>query len=302
MHRMFSQRASQAQRAFTLIELLVTIAIIAVLIALLLPAVQQAREAARRSQCKNNLKQVGLALHNYHDQFQVLPPGWVGVTAGQQDIQGLNGWGWGARLLPAMDQAPLFNSIDFKSSIGGSSNSVPRTTVLSVFRCPSDVGPDRWTILSASGATPLAELASASYSGVFGKDEIELCENLTPGLPCTSDGAFFLNSRIRFSDVTDGLSATLLVGERVSRSDRGWLYTWAGVVAGGQDSIERILGDTDVTPNRDLIHMDEFASYHAGGAQFVLGDGSVRFISTNIDLTVYRGLASRSGGEVTGEF
>src|SRR5882757_5475096 len=99
-------------RAFTLIELLVVIAIIAVLIALLLPAVQMAREAARRTQCRNHLKQIGVALHNYHDTFLTLPPGWIGVTAGQPDVSGVNGWGWASRLLPQLDQGPLYNLID----------------------------------------------------------------------------------------------------------------------------------------------------------------------------------------------
>jgi prepilin-type N-terminal cleavage/methylation domain-containing protein len=290
------------RKAFTLIELLVTIAIIAVLIALLLPAVQQAREAARRTQCRNNLKQIGLALHNYHDQFEMLPPGWIGVTSGQPDVDGLNGWSWASKLLPHVDQGALYHSINFNTQVGSSSNTIPRATVLPVFRCPSDVAPEKWTILSAAGSTPLAEIAAASYSGVFGKHEIDLCNGLTMGKACTSDGVFFHNSRVRFADISDGLSMTLLVGERLSRSGSGWLYTWTGVIAGGENSIVRILGDTDVTPNRDLIRMDEFASYHVGGAHFVMGDGSVRFISSSIDLGVYRSFASRSAGEVVGGF
>lgn len=289
-------------RAFTLIELLVVIAIIAALIALLLPAVQQAREAARRTQCRSNLKQIGLALHNYHDNFQTLPPGWIGITSGQPDVAGINGWSWASRVLPQVDQSPLFNSIDFNSHVKAGSNAAARTTVLPVFRCASDIAPDKWTIVSNPGSTPLADLASASYSGVFGRDEIDLCNGLPPGSPCSSDGAFFLNSRVRFADVIDGLSTTMLVGERVTRTASGWLYTWSGVVAGGDNPIIRILGDTDVTPNRDLIRMDEFASYHTGGAQFLMGDGAVRFISTNIDLGVYRSLASRAAADIVGDF
>ena len=106
-------RRNAVARGFTLVELLVVIAIIAVLIALLLPAVQQAREAARRTQCKNNLKQIGLALHNYHDNYNALPPGWIGVTNGGPDIYGLNGWGWASRILPQIDQSPLYNQLNF---------------------------------------------------------------------------------------------------------------------------------------------------------------------------------------------
>ena len=109
---MTKQERLKLNHGFTLIELLVVIAIIAVLIALLLPAVQQAREAARRTQCKNNLKQIGLAIHNYHDAFNLVPPGWVGVTMGQPDVSGINGWGWASRLLPQIDQAPLRNLIN----------------------------------------------------------------------------------------------------------------------------------------------------------------------------------------------
>ncbi len=294
--------SKRSRTGFTLIELLVVIAIIAVLIALLLPAVQQAREAARRSQCKNHLKQIGLALHNYHDPFQTLPPGWIGITSGQPDVNGINGWSWASKLLPQLDQSPLYGAISFNSQIGSATNTVPRATVLSVFRCPSDVIPETWTIVAASGSTPLAEVAAASYSGVFGKDEIDLCDGYAVGTPCSSDGTFYLNSRTRFSDVIDGLSTTIVVGERVTRSSSDWLYTWTGVVAGGKEAIVRVLGDTDVTPNRDLIHMDEFASYHTGGAHFVLGDGAVKFISTSINLGVYRALASRASGEVVDEF
>jgi len=296
------QLASKRRRGFTLIELLVVIAIIAVLIALLLPAVQQAREAARRAQCRNNLKQIGLALHNYHDQAQSLPPGWIGVTSGQPDVSGGNGWSSQSRLLPQLDQSPLYNRIDFNSPVGSASNQAARTRPLSVFRCPSDVGPDRWTIPSAGTTNPLAEVATASYAGVFGKDEVDECNGLPPGSPCNSDGVFYLNSRTRFADVTDGLSNTLLVGERMTQIANGWLYTWAGVISGGDNPICRILGDTDVTPNHSNVRMDEFASYHTGGANFLMGDGAVRFIQTNIDLNVYRSLASRAAGDVVGGF
>lgn len=296
------RRLSRSRTGFTLIELLVVIAILAVLVALLLPAVQQAREAARRSQCRNNLKQIGLALHNYHESANVLPSGWVGVTAGQPDINGMNGWGWAAMILPQIDQAPLYNTLNFNVPMANAANTTPRATYLPLYRCASDVGPNQWKINATGTTNPLVTVAGASYAAVFGTTEVDNCNGQASGVPCSSDGAFFLNSKIRFSDITDGLSNTLLAGEHQTRETPGWLYTWVGVAAGGDNPIVRVMADTDVTPNHDLIRMDEFASYHTGGAQFVLGDGAVRFISSNIDLGIYRGLATRAGGEITKEF
>ena len=290
-------------RGFTLIELLVSIAIIAVLIALLLPAVQQAREAARRTQCRNNMKQIGLALHNYHDQFNALPPGWIGITNGGPDIYGMNGWGWGARILPQIDQSNLYNQLNFNAKMESAANASQRILPLAVFRCPSDVAPGTvWTIQDGGG-TDLASLAVANYVGVFGTSDIDDCLT-TPNSPCAGEGAFFQNSRIQFRDFTDGLSGTITVGEHKTRRDSGfnWTSTWAGVVANGDDAIVRILGTCDHTPNHPANHIDDFSSHHVGGAFFVLGDGSVRFINTNIDLGVYQHLATRSAGDIVGEF
>ena len=289
-------------KGFTLIELLVVITIIAVLLALLLPAVQSAREAARKSQCRNNLKQVGLALHNYHDSQGTLPPGWLGITSGQPDINGMNGWSWGSRILPQLDQTPFFKKLNFGVKVGDPPNAAARLQVLAVFQCPSDLVPIRWTLNVSGTSTPLTDVAGASYAGVFGKDEIDNCDGLAPGAPCNSDGAFFLNSAIRFAQVRDGLSMTLMVGEHQTRPISGWYYTWSGVIATCDRGIVRILGDTDVTPNHDDLHMDEFASYHAGGCHFTMGDGSVHFISKSVDLSVYRNLSSRAGNDVVTEF
>lgn len=300
---MLSVVSSRSRRAFTLIELLVVIAIIAVLIALLLPAVQQAREAARRTQCKNNLKQIGLALHNYHDLFGALPPGWVAVTNGQSDIYGMNGWGWASRILPQIDQAPLFNQLNFNVKMESPVNAAYRVASLPAFLCPSDAaGGNTWTIQDGSG-TNLVDLARANYVGVFGVSDIDDCVGL-PNSPCLGEGAFFQNSRIQFRDFTDGLSTTTIVGEHKSRRDSGfnWNSTWAGVVANGDDAIVRILGTTDHTPNSPSNHIDDFSSHHVGGAHFVMGDGAVRFISANIDLGVYQHLATRAAGDIVGEF
>lgn len=299
MNRRTMQRT---RNGFTLIELLVVIAIIAVLIGLLLPAVQQAREAARRSQCRNNLKQIGLALHSYHDSNNALPPGWFGITAAQPDVNGLNGWSWSARILPQLEGSPFFKTLNFNVKVGDPMNATARLTVLPYFRCPSDLAPERWTINAAGTATPMTDVAGASYAGVFGKDEVDDCDGLGPGSPCSSDGAFFLNSAVRFAQVRDGLSTTLMVGEHQTRPASGWYYTWSGVIAGGDRAIVRILGDTDVTPNHDDLHLDEFASYHNGGCHFTMGDGSVHFVANTVNLSVYRNLSSRAGNDVVNEF
>ncbi len=294
---------STRSRGFTLIELLVVIAIIAILIALLLPAVQQAREAARRTQCRNNLKQVGLALHNYHDISNALPPGWVGVTGGVNDIYGVNGWGWAARILPQIDQSPLYNQINFNVKMEAAANATQRLTALAAYRCPSDTAPgNTWTIQDDMGNN-LAELAVANYVGVFGTSDIDDCAT-TPNTLCRGEGAFFQNSSVLFRDFTDGLSSSIVVGEHKSRRDSGfnWTSTWAGVVTDGDDAIVRILGTCDHTPNHSSNHIDDFSSHHVGGAHFVLGDGSVRFISTNIDLGVYQHLATRNAGDIVSDF
>lgn len=291
------------RKAFTLIELLVVIAIIAILIALLLPAVQQAREAARRTTCRNNLKQFGLALHNYHDSHGAFPSGWIGVAAGVPDVEGESGFAWGAMLLPGLDQGPLFNRIDFASSLSSSSNAVARDTVLPVFRCPSDPSPEKWDIADeADPNTILARLPTANYVGNFGTEEIDECESVPAGSACTSDGTFYHNSSVRFRDLTDGTSNTFLVGERRTDADLGWYSTWVGVVAGGEEAFARVLGAADHTPNYAGLHFDDFSSFHTGGVHFLFGDGRVRFVSENINLLVYRGLATIAGEEVTGDF
>lgn len=293
-------------RGFTLIELLVVIAIIAVLIALLLPAVQQAREAARRSQCKNSLKQIGLALHNYHDNSNGFPQGWIGVnSAGQPFVDGGNGWGWASRILPQMDQSPLYNSINFSLPMThtGAAHTAVRSTYLPIYRCPSDVGPNLWTL--ADGAGTDFKLAAATYVGSFGISDVDLCAGQPAPYRCAGEGVLFHNSFVRMSDFTDGTSNTFMVGEHKTDENHlpdPWHSTWLGVVPGADDAFVRVVGTADHTPNHPSGHVDDFSSYHVGGAHFVMGDGSVRFISTNIDGGVFKGLATRSGGEVVGEF
>ena len=296
------------RRAFTLIELLVVIAIISVLIALLLPAVQQAREAARRSQCINNQKQLGLALHNYHDTFNVFPPGWIGVQGGRPNTEGPSGFAWGSHLLPNLDQAPLYNQINFKASLLDPSNDIARKTVLSVFRCPSDPSTDTWQIKEEANPTNiLATLPTANYVGSFGTVGYEdICDPaLFPPFPaaqCRGDGMFFHNSAMRMRDVTDGMSNTVFLGEHRSDRKLDWHSTWVGLVAGGEEAAARILAVSDHTPNHPALHIDDFSSWHTGGVHLLFGDGRVRFVTQNIDFGIFRAIATPAGSEVVGDF
>ncbi len=297
----------RSRNGFTLIELLVVIAIIAVLIALLLPAVQQAREAARRSQCINNLKQLGLALHSYHDTMNVFPPGWLGVQGGVSHMDGPSGFAWGSHILPYLDQAPLYSRINFNLSCTDASNAVARQTVLATFRCPSDPSTDTWTIgQQGNPSNILATLPTANYVGSFGTLGFEnICASPPfPAAQCVSNGMFFHNSSTRMRDVVDGMSNTVFLGEHRTNNATtpNWHSTWVGVVPQGEEAIARILAVSDHTPNHPALHIDDFSSSHTGGVHMLFGDGRVRFITQNIDTNVFKALATRAGGEVTSDF
>ncbi len=294
---------------FTLIELLVVIAIIAILIALLLPAVQQAREAARRSQCKNNMKQIGLALHNYHDVHRAFPPGWLGVMNGVQDAEGESGFAWSTMLLPYMDQAPLYQQMNFALPMDVAPNRFLVRQYLPVFACPSDPKPNDFMLEDRNAVN--IDLGVSNYMGVFGTVELDGCENAPGTAPvqangqCVSDGSFFHNSSMKMRDLTDGTSNTMLVGERTTFKDPGtgdpFYGTWSGALPEVEEAIARVMGHAEHPPNEN-DHPEDFGSAHTGGAQFLLGDGAVRFISENIDEGLFQALATRSGGEVVGEF
>lgn len=296
------QKIRKSQRGFTLIELLVVIAIIAILIALLLPAVQQAREAARRTNCKNNLKQIGLALHNYHETHNIFPSGWIGVESGVgPNVEFGSGWGWGTMILPYIDQGPLSSQINFNLDINDPGQTAGLIdTIIPTYRCPSDPADNTFELEEeGSPGTVLATLATANYIGSFGSDELDDCESVPVGTNCQSSGLFYQNSNTRFRDITDGTSQTLFVGERKTDAQAGWYTTWVGAVPEGEETFARTLGATDHVPNDPGAHFDDFSSHHVGGAQFVFGDGRVRFVSENIDIGVYQSLSSIRGGEIT---
>jgi len=330
------------RHGFTLIELLVVIAIIAVLVALLLPAVQQAREAARRSQCKNNLKQIGLALHNYHDSMNTLPFGWVGDPTGSN--RG-NRWGWGVMILPYLDQPALYNGLTAITGTSASGNpavgfsatlnsfAMPNIlqTPVPVYRCPSDtavsvvISPLK-NGYSFTGNT--TQFGRSNYPGVSGSIVTGTIPTSANG---TGNGAFSQNSKRSFRDFADGLSNTFLVGERRSPAVVGGLYfggdtIWAGV--GDEGSVAAFslhVGDcapgdplnspTGIAPTTsNFLPYSGFNSMHVGGGHFLLGDGSVRFISENIASGpngsnppnqagfTYQNLAALNDGLILGEF
>ena len=292
-------------RGFTLIELLVVIAIIAVLIGLLLPAVQKVREAAARLKCQNNLKQIGLALHSFHDRMNGFPPGHQSQVAADNSDLG-PGWGWAALLLDDVEQSPLKQRIRMDLQISDPANTQALITVLPVFVCPSEMLTGTFTVVD-SGGSAVCDVARANYvamNGVLGVTD-DAFDN---------DGVFLRNRRMTVGDVPDGLSNTLIVGERCSAmSDT----TWVGAVTNGvvpakryPDPADQLTnaegapalvlahGSRDHLPNNPLVFdADATASFHTQGVNFLFGDGSVRVINNSINGLVYEALLTRAGGE-----
>jgi prepilin-type N-terminal cleavage/methylation domain-containing protein/prepilin-type processing-associated H-X9-DG protein len=278
--------ASQ-RRGFTLIELLVVIAIIAILIGLLLPAVQKVREAASRLKCQNNLKQLGLAMHNYHDTRGFFPTGYTSTLATDGSELG-PGWGWNTMLLPQIEQENLLRQINLNLLISDPVHTTPRVTQVPILRCPSDNAPLKFLTV-----TTVVEVASSNYVGVFGT--LELDDD-----PGAGNGMFYRNSRLRFADIIDGSSNTFAIGERSSNLS---FSTWTGAVTGADENAALVLGSCDHTPNHPAAHAEDFWSRHPLGVNFLYCDGSVRFVPNNINPGLYAALATRAGGEVvSGEY
>ncbi len=316
-------------RGFTLIELLVVIAIIAVLIALLLPAVQSSREAARRIQCVNNLKQIGLALHNYHDALSILPPGYIAVSKfidGETDTA--PGWSWASMILPQLDQAPLYSSINVYLPIQAAANTTATQTILSAFLCPSDQLPAGGTFPVTDGlGNAVATVAPSSYAASTGSDAADVALGLNND--GSGNGLFCRNSGVRIAAITDGTSQTIAILERAWGDTEG---TWTGAVAGGfvlRGPLNPCPGSafaTYLAPCLVLAHchllntnadtdsgLDDPSSFHPSGANALFTDGSVHFLrnvtgdaGVNPDGStrytpsslILQALGTRAGGEV----
>lgn len=292
-----------SRTGFTLIELLVVIAIIGIIIAILLPAVQAAREAARRIKCGNNLKQMGLALQNYHDTFKTLPSGYVVP----------NRILWSGLLLRQMEESPLYDKIDFSVPWTSAPNDAVCATYLSVFRCPSATEPEHMNAQGINDRVPCDYLACTS-----GTVARESGPPPVVGMP-DSDGIFYVNSSTRLGDVIDGTSTTIALGEALFDINQsgpdlfGFMavidHWYIGTEEGPGNEISESMGTTAVPINtffNKAAFIDErelaFGSRHPAGAQFVFADGHVALHADTIDATVYSALGTRDGKEaVQGE-
>ncbi len=334
--------------AFTLVELLVAIAIIGLLVALLLPAVQAAREAARRSQCTNNCKQIGLGLQNFHAAKRCFPPGYVdgNVNPSSTPDNDLGpSWGWAAYLLPYVEENTTYQQINFSQPVGAAVNATAAARPLALYQCPTDPLQDAIAIYDSSQSKILATVAHSNYVGCNGW--VECFANAGGNYQASNDGGaaedgdvgvmsgtgalgtgvFYRNSRITAAKVTDGLSKTIFVGERSSNHSPS---TWTGAVAGGlcpawmagqtpnspppgvaydnADFGEALVlghGNASHVPCADfpIYDPDTFYSMHLGqGANFLFGDGSVQFITSEVDPWTYQYLCTIAGGEVIGAY
>ncbi|MBX3423607.1 MAG: DUF1559 domain-containing protein [Pirellulaceae bacterium] len=307
---MDSQKSNQS--GFTLVELLVVIAIIGALIALLLPAVQAAREAGRRVQCSNHLRQMGLALHSYHDTFASFPSG---ITYPSRAF-------WSAHLLPYLERKPLYDTLDFSAGweVAGTPNANACATFLSIYQCPSSGSPASTEIQGIAGRVPCNYLAVAS-----GTDTLDAGDPAHHLGAAKRNGLMYVSSRTNLRDVRDGSSQTLAIGEALFLPDKfgpdatgaeqivdHWYIGSDGIgysttPGSGLMEASEALGSTGVQINcYDLpVTIDHkeigFSSRHSGGAQFVFTDGHVKFMSANISAATYSALGTIAAGELVAE-
>jgi prepilin-type N-terminal cleavage/methylation domain-containing protein len=331
-------KSTYSKRGFTLVELLVVIAIIGILVALLLPAVQAAREAARRMSCTNNLKQIGLALHNYHDSYKVLPPGFIKVYGNGNQLTARGNWSWGGLILPFVEQQPLHASFNVgpvtlsqvvdEAVLANPPKLTALKSPLDVFRCPSDTAPRTNVAREIAGEqVPREATVTSNYVGVNGTWGFPNYLNGTN----IRQGLFGRNRGFRLADITDGTSCTLAVGERNWRRKHtnGNMVTVRAAnvfgIRGEKRNNSNGLADAMGSCRFKINHNHAgaagrsrrgFGSMHPGGSQFVLADGAVRFLAETIDAdmkpnqqtrttqpnSTYENLCARGDGNTVGDF
>ena len=345
----------RSRSAFTLVELLVVIAIIGILIGMLLPAVQSVREAARRVSCANNMRQLGLAMQNYESTFGHFPPGFssmpsrdgtaaTGVHIDPVTWNAAPGWGWGAHLLPFVEGNNIHAQIDFDIPIWAAEHRAIIQTQLPMFLCPSSSGDDQpFTVVdeaeapySPDGNAPIVlgrsnyvashgqESAWGSFTDIYSFSTQEI--SINGDVSRVADGPFYRNSKTKMSEVRDGTTNSIFLGEHSSRlSDK----TWVGVVPGatvhpkfsspenGPDGAATLVlyhmgpsgGELDITGfpiihpvNFPTFHVGQMFAEHPGGGNVCMGDGSIQFISESVSLLTWAELSSINEGEVVGDW
>lgn len=273
------------RRGLTILELLVATGIVTLLIGIVLPACGAAREAARRIQCSNHLRQIGLALANYHDTFQTLPAGW------QWESSETSAYGWAVPLLPYLEQAGIYATVDRNRSLLDSANNSARGLPVFAMRCPSDIAPDSFELFAETDASAaddcrsLTSLPVASYVGVFGNSEPDDTYPAPLG-----EGAFIERRPVRLNEFQRGLSHTIVVSERTAARLPS---TWLGVEREGEDATCRLVGNAATSPNCSECDECEFSSRHNNGVNSLWADGRVSFVNDSIDRYAYRELARR---------
>jgi prepilin-type N-terminal cleavage/methylation domain-containing protein/prepilin-type processing-associated H-X9-DG protein len=313
------------KRGFTLVELLVVIAIIGILVGILLPAVQNARLAAHRTESTNNLKQIGLAMHQFHELNRRLPAGYLADThnasANPETLDAPPGWGWGAQLLPHLEQEKAFEALDLDRPAWGPVNASLVRTAIPVFINPAAPNSGATIQVATESGAVLAEWGRSHYVANNGQDESWVYpQHDLSGLP--GSGPFFRNSKVRLAEVTDGLSQTVFVGEHTNISDKTWVgvhpdaascpidpFRYPFTACDGAATLVLCHSGPAATepgvvhpPNFPTCHVCQMYSPWSGGAQVLFGDGHVRFIPTTINVDTWAALSSMNEGDVAGEY